>query len=155
MEQDTPIADARTQIRQVKDQVVDEARSSIRQARDSATTSLTQSRQQAAERIGGIAGAMRSTSGHLRSENQPNVANLADSLAEQMERLSSYLRDRDLRGFQRDAESFARRQPALAIGAALALGMLGARFFKSSQRNGDRERSDAMSPPAGGAYGRA
>ena len=53
------------------------------------------------------------------------MANLTDSLAEQVERLSSYLRDRDLRAFRDDVESFARRQPAVAIGVALGLGMLG------------------------------
>jgi hypothetical protein len=125
---------ARTQIRDVKDQVVDQAKTSFRQARDSATSSLNDSRHQAADRIGGIASAVRSTSQHLRSENQAGVADLTDSLAEQVERLSGYLRDRDLRAFRDDVENFARRQPAVAVGIALGLGMLGARFFKSSQR---------------------
>ena len=58
------------------------------------------------------------------------------SLAEQAERLSSYVRDRDFRGFQTDLQDLARRRPAVAIGAALAVGMLAARFFKSSRRPG-------------------
>lgn len=133
---------ARTQIREVKDQVVDQAKTSFRQARDSAASSFNDSRHQAAARIGGLAGAVRRTSEHLRSENQPGVANLTDSLADQVERLSTYLRDRDLGAFRNDVETFARRRPAVAIGVALALGMLGARFFKSSQS-------------AGGGYGGA
>jgi ElaB/YqjD/DUF883 family membrane-anchored ribosome-binding protein len=133
---------ARAQIREVKDQVVDQAKTSYRQARDSAASSLTDSRHQAADRLGGIAGAFRSTSEHLRSENRAGAANLTDSLADQVERLSSYLRDRDLRAFRDDVENFARRQPAVAVGVALAVGMLGARFLKSSQ-------------PAGGGYGGA
>lgn len=133
---------ARAQIREVKDQVVDQAKTSLRQARDSATSSINDSRHQAADRIGGLASAVRSTSEHLRSENQTTVANLTDSLADQVERLSTYLRDRDLSAFRQDVETFARRQPAVAIGVALALGVLGARFFKSSQ-------------PAGGGYGGA
>ena len=128
---------ARAQIREVKDQVVDQAKTSFRQARDSATSSLNDSRHRAADRIGGIASAVRSTSEHLRSENQAGVANLTDSLAEQVERLSSYLRDRDLRAFRDDVDNFARRQPAVAVGIALALGMLGARFLKSSQRSSE------------------
>jgi hypothetical protein len=141
---------ARAQIREVKDQVVDQARTSLRQARDSATSSLNDSRHQAADRIGGVASAVRSTSDHLRSENQPGVANLTDSLAEQVERFSSYLRDRDLRAFRDDVEHFARRQPAAALGLALALGMLGARFLKSSQRTGG---SESRRLPPGQAYG--
>ena len=174
---ETPRGGAREQIQEVKNQVVDQAKTSLRQARDSASSSLNDSRHQAADRIGGIASAVRSTSDHLRSENQPGVANLTDSLADQVERLSTYLRDRDLRAFRDDVESFARRQPAVAVGVALALGMLGARFFKSSQRSGrsggDRSQSEGYgneqfnygtgtgpaggygmsSQPAGGGYG--
>jgi hypothetical protein len=143
---------ARAQIREVKDQVVDQAKTSFRQARDRATSSLSESRHEAADRIGGIAGAFRSTSNHLRAENQPGVAKLTDSLAEQVERLSSYLRDRDLRSVRDDLENLARRQPAIALGAALAVGLLGARFLKSSERNGDR---DGGSRDAGGYNGGA
>lgn len=128
---------ARAQIREVKDQVVDQAKTSFRQARDSATSSLNDSRSQAADKIGGLASAVRSTSEHLRSENQVGVAKLTDSLAEQVERLSTYLRERDLRAFRDDVETFARRQPAVAVGVALALGLLGARFLKSSGRTGE------------------
>jgi ElaB/YqjD/DUF883 family membrane-anchored ribosome-binding protein len=168
---------ARAQIRDVKDQVVNQAKTSFRQARDSATSSLNDSRHQAADRMGGIASAVRSTSEHLRSENQAGAANLTDSLAEQVERLSAYLRDRDLRAFRDDVQNFARRQPAVAVGVALGLGMLGARFFKSSRRTSELEgrrlppgqahasrQSDAgrydrethrgmSSHPAGGAHG--
>ena len=76
---------------------------------------------------------MRGTSERLRSDNQDRVADLTDGLADQVERLSSYLRDRDFADFRRDAEDFARRQPAVAVGIALALGLIGARFLKSSQ----------------------
>lgn len=140
---------ARAQIREVKEQVVDQAKTSYRQARDSAASSFNDSRHQAADRIGGIASAVRSTSEHLRSENQAGAANLTDSLAEQVERLSSYLRDRDLRAFRDDVENFARRQPAVAVGVALGLGMLGARFFKSSRRTSGFE---GRRLPPGQAY---
>lgn len=174
---------ARAQIREVKNQVVDQATSSFRQAKDSASTSLNESRRQAADRIGGLASAVRSTSEHLRSEHQDRVAGLTDSLADQVERLSAYLRDRDLNAFRNDLESFARRQPAVAVGIALALGLLGARFLKSSQRSrgssggsyrdqdygsdgfdmGSRKSGEygpaggygMSSQPAGGSYGRA
>jgi ElaB/YqjD/DUF883 family membrane-anchored ribosome-binding protein len=128
----------RAQIRDVKDKVVEEARSSIRQARDSATSSLNQSRHRAADSIESIAGAVRGTGERLRSEHQESVANLTDSLADQVERLASYLRTRDLRAVRDDVERFARQQPSVAIGVALAIGLLGARFIKSSQRGAAR-----------------
>lgn len=163
---------ARAQIRDVKDKVVEEARSSIRQARDSASSSLDQSRNRAADSIDSIVSAVRGTGDRLRSDNQTTAANLTDSLADQVERLSSYLRTRDLSSVRGDLERFAREQPTVAIGVALAIGMLGARFIKSSPR-----RSGGGSPrgyggsdfeidtgrrgygqdmlPAGGGYGGA
>jgi hypothetical protein len=157
---------ARAHIREVKDQVVGEAKHSFQQARDSARSSLTQSRQQAAERIGGIASALRNTSDHLRSDDERGMADLTRSLAEQTERLSAYLRDRDWRGFQADLGNFARQRPGVAIGAAVAAGMLVARFFKSSRRAagtggpsrgmvGPAPRSGISGQPAGGAHGGA
>jgi methyl-accepting chemotaxis protein len=140
---------ARAQIREVKEQVVDQAKDTFRRARDSAAGSLSTSRNETADRIRGIASAFRRTSDSLRSENQNRVANLTDTLAEQVERLSSYLREHDLKDVRDDAENLARRQPAVAIGAALALGMLGARFLKSSQRS---HREDQWT---GGSYGGA
>jgi hypothetical protein len=145
---------ARAQIREVKDQVVDQARSTYRQARDSATDSLSRSRNETADRINGIASAFRRTSESLRSEQQDRLAGLTDTVAEQVDRFSSYLRNHDLGDVRDDVENLARRQPAVAIGAALALGMLGARFLKSSQRNHDDDGS-RREEWSGGTYGGA
>ena len=171
MDQQSTGGGARAQMRDVKEKVVQEAKSSMREARDSATSSLNQSRNRAADSIGSIANAVRGTGDRLRSENQTGVADLTDSLADQVERLSSYLRSRDLRGARDDLERFARQQPAVAIGVALAIGMLGARFIKSS-RQGSSEGSRRAyggsdfdidtgrgygqgALPAGGGYGGA
>jgi ElaB/YqjD/DUF883 family membrane-anchored ribosome-binding protein len=163
---------ARAQIRDVKDRVVEEAKTSIRQARESATSSLDQSRNRAADSIDSIASAVRGTGDRLRSDNQTTAANLTDSLADQVERISSYLRTRDLTSVREDLERFARQQPSVAIGVALAIGMLGARFIKSSPRRtgGTSRRGYGGSDfeidtgrrgygqdvlPAGGGYGGA
>jgi ElaB/YqjD/DUF883 family membrane-anchored ribosome-binding protein len=128
--------DARAQIRDVKNQVVDQAKTSLRHARDSAASSLSDSRHRAAASIGALASAVRESGGRLRADNQGSVANLTETVADQVDRLASYLRDRDMRAVREDLEGFARRQPAIAIGVALAVGLLGARFIKSSQRSG-------------------
>jgi len=130
---------ARGQIRQVKEKVVDQAKSTFRDARDKATSSLTDSRRQAADQIGGIATAFHSAGDHLREEQQERIAGLADSLAGQVEQVASYLREADVQRISRDVENLARRQPALVFGAAFALGILGARFLKSSERGGGSE----------------
>jgi hypothetical protein len=127
----------RTQLRDVKNQVVDQTKSSLREARDRAASSLTESRFQAADQIGGMATAFRRTSEHLRQEDQRRAADFADSLADQVERASSYLRDRDFGAIRQDLEGLARRQPGLMLGVGFAIGLLGARFLKSSERRSE------------------
>ena len=129
---------ARGQIRQVKEKVVDQAKTSFREARDKASGSLADSRRQAAEQVGGIASALHSAGQHLRGEQQERIAGLADGFADQVDQVADYLRDADVQRLARDVESLARRQPAIVFGAAFAIGLLGARFLKSSQGRGER-----------------
>lgn len=137
-------SDTQSQVRQVRDQVVDRAKDTFREARDRATSSLSDSRRQAADQIGGIASAFHRTGEQLRNENQERVAGLADSLAEQVDRVARYLREADGRAIARDVENLARRQPAAVFGAAFALGLVAARFLKSSDPTGRSYRSDDL-----------
>ena len=136
----------REQIRQVRDQVVDQAKSTLREARDRAGSSLDDGRRQAAEQIGNIAGAFHRTGDQLRNESQERIAGLADSFASQVEQVAQYLREADLRTVGRDVERLARERPAVVFGAAFAVGLLAARFFKSGS---SVDREDAWSPDAG------
>jgi len=129
---------AREQIREVKNQVVDQARNTYQQARDRATSSLGESKSQFADQFGTIAEALRRTTEHLRSEDQQRIAGLTDTVARQVEQVADYLRNKDARAMRQDLENFVRRQPALMIGGALLLGLISARFFKSSERRRDR-----------------
>jgi hypothetical protein len=60
---------------------------------------------------------------------------LTETLAQQVEQVANYLRNKDARAMRTDLENLARRQPALMLGGALLLGLMGARFIKSSQRD--------------------
>jgi hypothetical protein len=123
---------AREQVRQAKDKVMDQARTTIRDARDRAGSSFAQGRRQAADQIGGIGSAFHRTGETLRGEDQTRFADVADNVARQMDRVADYLRESDGRTIARDLESLARRQPALVLAGAFALGVVAARFFKSS-----------------------
>lgn len=123
---------AREQIRQARDKVVDQAKTTFRDARDRAGSSLSEGRRQAAEQVGGIGGALHRTSEQLRNEDQARFADVADSVGRQIDRVADYLRDSDGRTMVRDIESLARRQPALVFAGAFALGVVAARFLKST-----------------------
>jgi hypothetical protein len=120
-------------MRQARDKVLDQAKSTFRDARDRAGSSLNEGRRQAAEQIGGIGGALHRTSEQLRNEDQARFADVADSVGRQIDRVAYYLRDSDGRTIARDIEGLARRQPALVFASAFALGLVAARFLKSSE----------------------
>jgi len=135
---------AREQIREVKNQVVDQAKSTFQQARDRAGSSLGESKGQFAEQFGTIADALRRTTEHLRSEDQQRIAGLTDTVARQVAQVADYLSNKDARATRQDLENLARRQPGLMIGGALILGLIGARFLKSSERRGFKRTGDGQ-----------
>lgn len=126
---------AREQIREVKDQVVGQAKNTLQQARDRASSSLGESKVQVADQFATIAEALRRTTEHLRSEDQQRIAGLTETVARQVDQVAHYLRNKDARAMRADLENLARRQPGIMLGGALVLGLIGARFLKSSQRD--------------------
>jgi hypothetical protein len=138
----------------VKNQVVDQAKNTFQQAKERATSSLGESKGQFADQVGAVADALRRTTEHLRSEDQSRIAGFTDSLARQVDQVANYLRNKDAAGMRRDLENVARRQPALMIGGALVLGLVGARFLKSSERRRDRQWGSQRGSGRNIGYGR-
>jgi hypothetical protein len=137
---------AREQLREVKDQVVGQAKTTLQQARDRASSSLVESKAQIAGQFGGMADALRRTTEHLRSEDQHRIAGMTESAARQLDQVATYLWNKDARAIRADLESLARRQPAIVLGGALVLGLIGARFLKSSQRDRRSRGSQTFGP---------
>ena len=54
---------------------------------------------------------------------------------EQVRRAADFLENTDARDLASRTEEYARRQPALFLGGAFAIGLIAARFLKSSRRN--------------------
>jgi hypothetical protein len=136
----------------VKDQVVGQAKTSLQQARDRASSSLGESKGQVADQLGTIADALRRTTEHLRSEDQQRIAGLTETVARQVDQVANYLRTKDARAMRADVENLARRQPAIVLGGALVLGLIGARFLKSSQRERRRGRQSREQRLGNGGY---
>jgi hypothetical protein len=90
-----------------------------------------------ADVLGQVSQAIRQSGEQLRSD-QPQIASFADTAAEQVDRASQYLRQTDFQGLVRGAEDFARRQPAVFLGGALALGLVASRFLKASPAGGSQ-----------------
>ena len=122
--------------RQVVGQAQDAVGQMVGQVQEQATARLSGQFGRAAEGLSSLSQAMRSTGGQLREQDQATGAAYAEWVAEQTERAAGYLHGKDLDRVVEDVEGFARRQPALFVGGAFALGLAAARFLKSSGRGG-------------------
>jgi hypothetical protein len=115
----------------------------VDRVRDTATTRLSNEKNRATDGLGTVAQAVRQTTQQLRDQNHDTIARYAEQAADQIERLSERLRTKDVEELMRDLQSLTRRQPALFVGGAFALGLIGARFFKSSSRQQSQKWRDS------------
>jgi hypothetical protein len=111
----------------------------IGKARERATAQLTEQKNKAVDGIGSVTQAVRQSTQQLRDQQHDTLAQYVERAANQIDRLAQQLRDKDVGDLFEDAQRLARRQPALFIGSAFALGLIGARFLKSSSRRQDAD----------------
>lgn len=121
----------------VLDKAKDSAGAAYGLVSEKAASAITEQKSNLSYGISGIADTIRQFGGTLRENGEQNaVSDIAvkygDSLAGQVERVAEYFDEKELREIVRDVENFARRQPTIFVGAAFALGLLAARFLKSS-----------------------
>jgi hypothetical protein len=133
---------AKEQAKTLASDAKDQAKDVANQARDHVQNLVGQQKDQAAERLGSLAQALRETGRKLNEGQQAgDFGQYADRAAQQVERLSGYLRESDLRGFVRDTENFARRRPEVFLGGTLIAGLMLARFLKASSPSQQGSRS--------------
>jgi len=122
----------------------------VDQTRAQLQSQLSTQKETAATSIGTVAQAIRQTGEQLRGQEQAMVAEYAGRLADVVEDVSGYLRERSIEDLTGDVERFARRNPAVFLGVAFGLGFLAARFLKSSSSHagygysGSRQRRGGM-----------
>jgi hypothetical protein len=107
----------------------------VGRVKESATAQLTNQKDRGLNALDSVAQAVRSTTGKLRDEQHDIIANSLEQAAAQIERWSQRLKDKDIGELMTDMQRLARRQPGVFIGSAFALGVVGARFLKSSRQD--------------------
>jgi hypothetical protein len=100
--------------------------------RETAAAQLNSQKDKATQGLGTVASAVRESTQNLRIQQHEVAARYVEQAADQIERFSARLREKDITELLSDAQQLARRRPALFVGAAFALGLFGARFLKSS-----------------------
>ncbi len=100
--------------------------------RERASQQLSNQKHRATDGLGNIASAVRQSAQPLRDQHHETIASYVGKAADQLDKLSSSLRERDIPELLDDARRFARERPAVFIGASFAAGLMAARFLKSS-----------------------
>jgi hypothetical protein len=109
--------------RETARQIWDETKQDVR-------AGVEERRKAAASQIENFADALRDAAGS--NDASSTSAHIAEGTAEALDRISQTLRSKEIGTIVHDLESMARRQPALFLGAAVAVGFVAVRFLKSS-----------------------
>lgn len=117
----------------LKAEVKDKAGQMVGRARDRATTGIEDTLVRAAGEIHTVASALRQCGTDLNAGRDGVLAPYVEQVADQVDRLSGFLEKRSVDDLSREVQSFARRNPAVFLGACFGLGVLAARFLKSSR----------------------
>ncbi|MCU0683035.1 MAG: apolipoprotein A1/A4/E family protein [Polyangiaceae bacterium] len=137
----------------------------VGQAKQQVASKIEDQREKAAQGLNSVAGAIRQTTEGLRERDQLGVTPYVEGLADQVERFSDYILSSNVGQLVGEVEGFARREPAIFLGGAFLLGLVGARFLKSSgpayeshRALGDNAydyiRDEPRSAYGAGSYGR-
>ena len=129
------------QAAEVKSKVKEVAMSARERATERLEERVDAQKGRATHQLTDLSRSLRMASDNLPGDN--GVGRYMELAASQVDNLASFLDNADVAELVDDVEAFARRQPAAFLGGAFALGILGARFLKSSRRNLRDDRFDA------------
>ncbi len=129
--------------RSLYDQAKETAGQAYEAVTDKAATKLDEQKSTLSGGLTTVADSVRQVSENLgTSKTESGLAEAAakytNTAAQKLEDVAGYFETRGVRDMARDLEGFARRNPAVFFGAAFGLGLLAARFLKSSPHRYDK-----------------
>lgn len=123
------------QVRQGTQQAVHGAQNAVGQVTDQAMqqaqTMFDRQKGQATHMLHDVSGAVRQ-SGQSLQQSQPAAAGLMNNVADRIDGAAAFLEQRNLPQLVDETERLARRNSGYFLGGAFAVGLLAARFLKSS-----------------------
>lgn len=158
---DGQVTDTVEQIQHQAGHVVDAARE---EAKGQISAEVSHQKERAANSLGILAGSLHDASRQVREQDGGAMAQYLDTAATQVDQFADALQKQDVLQIIDSANEFGRRQPALFMAGAFALGFAGARLLKSGAPSGNgsdtsqwRERANTWNQPSSadrfGGYG--
>jgi hypothetical protein len=133
----TGAADGADPLAEAGQQAGESAGHLVERAADIGFRQADRGKEQAAQGLTQVADSIRKLSMDMEG-SQPQIASVAETAAEQAERVANYLKQTDAREILDTVENVARRQPLLFLGGAFLLGMAATRLIKAA--GGDTNR---------------
>ena len=114
----------------------------VNKVQQQAGSQLTRQKETAASELSQVANAVRRIRENLPQQDLGPIARVVgdygEKAANSLERLSTYVREKDPKQLLDDVQNFGRRRPALMLGGAFLLGFAGARLIRSSMSSTPR-----------------
>ncbi len=138
----TGAATATATVRSFYDQAKETAGQAYEAVTEKAATKLDEQKSSLSGGLTTVADSVRQVGDNLgASKAEGGIAEAAakytNTTAQKIEDVAGYFETRSVREMARDLEGFARRNPAIFLGAAFGLGVIAARFLKSTPQRHD------------------
>jgi hypothetical protein len=118
-------------LKETAGEVVEQTREIASDAGEKVKAAVAEQKSAGAEYLGAISNSMRRASREFDGE-LPQAGQYIRTAAEQVDRVSEALRNREMSQLVGDLQDFARKQPTAFFGAAALAGFAVVRFFKSA-----------------------
>lgn len=120
-----------------KESLKQTASDALSQIKEKTTDVLSEQKETLTSGLTSVAQSIRQVSESLKENDDSNkigqiTSQYGNSFASQLDKFSKYVENADFEHLATDLKNYARRQPALFIGGAFTLGLLAARFLKTS-----------------------
>ena len=123
---------ARQEAQRLGEQAREQARHLQRQTTERGTQMLEERKGWVTGEVDAVAHALHRSADELSADGS-GAAQYAHWAADALDRVSQHLHQKDVKSLLRETQDFARREPGIVIGGALAVGFALTRFLKSSE----------------------
>jgi hypothetical protein len=142
---------AKDTARDVAEQVKQTASSSASKFKESAADMAARRRVQTAEEVGRFGESLHKTAKSMEEED-PNIAYYAHRLADRLDHVAEYVRNRDLGALKEDMANLARRHPVAVLGGLFVAGLVIGNLVKAGAtavNEAPLEDDDRITRPSG------
>jgi gas vesicle protein len=134
-------------VREIGKDTVQQLKETARETADSwkgeAESTASEQKNRVAGKVTDYSAAVRRASEKLKEDHEDNIARYTEAVADKLDEVSGYIRDRNFDDMWEDAEDLARKRPEIFLGGMFLAGLALARFMKAKPRRRYRERNYA------------